>query len=174
MAVAAPIIMGVGGLLSAGTSIYSGIKQSEAIEKQAAFQAKQFEANSKIADIKASEAVTQGDKDANQVRRAGERLGSAQRASFAGQGVDVNSGTARNVQDNTNYMTEMDMARVKNNAWREAWGYKVEAANGIAQASFTRDAGANAARNTLIASGLNAGTSLFKTYGDMYSAGMFS
>lgn len=173
MGAAALPIMAIGGLVSAGSNIYSGIKQSEAIEQQAAFQAKQYEANARLAEIKAGDAISQGENDAKEVSRFGEKVKAAQRVGFAAQNVKIDSGSAKAVQDETDFMAQQDVERVKNNAWREAWGYKVEAANGLAQAGFTRQAGANASRNTLISAGLNAGSSLFKTYGDMYQAGVF-
>ena len=170
MGAAALPIMAIGGLVSAGSNIINGVNQSQAIEQQAAFQAKQMEANARLADIKGGDAVAQGELDSKELGKFGEKVKGAQRASYAGQGVNVNTGVAKAAQENTGFMTELDQAKIKNNAWREAWGYKVEAANGVAQAGFTRQAGANAARNTLVAAGLNAGSSLFQTYGQMYQS----
>jgi hypothetical protein len=170
MGAAALPIMAIGGIVQAGSSLFSGIAQSNALEAQAEFQARQMEMNSQIANVKADEAISRGDREAKDVLRMGEKIKGQQRAGYAGQGVKVDSGSADYVQQETDMFSKLDAETVKNNAWREAWGYKVEALNNTQTAQFTRQAGRNASRNTLIASGLNAGGSLIKTYGDYYKA----
>lgn len=160
----------VGALVSTGAQVYNGIKQSEAIEEQAAFQAKQLEANARLADINADSATADGNKAASKATQEGQRVVSAQRSAYAGQGVNVNTGVAKAVQDETDMFSKLDSQTIKNNAWREAWGYKVEALNGVQQAAYTKKAGENASRNTLIAAGLGAATTLTKSFGDAYNA----
>ena len=45
---------------------------------------------------------------------------------------------------------------IENNAWREAWGYKVQAVSGQGQAAQTRLAANNVMDNTLLTGGLQA------------------
>jgi hypothetical protein len=68
----------------------------------------------------------------------------SQRASFAGQGVDVGSGSAADVQADAAYLGELDKRQILSNAQREAWGYRVDAENNRRNADIARKGGAAA------------------------------
>ncbi len=50
----------------------------------------------------------------------------------------------------------MDALTVKNNAWREAWGYKAQARSYRTQGALSRLASRNEANSTLLTGGLQA------------------
>lgn len=139
-----------------GLGLAGGFMQASAMREQGEFQARQYESNARIAELEAADAEARGSKEAAQVRRKGEQVQGAQRASFAAQGVDVNSGSAADLQAETAYLTKQDEITVTNNAWREAWGYKVQASNYRGQGAMTRAGARNQAANTILTAGIGA------------------
>ena len=120
--------------LNAFTS-YQGAKVERA---QARYQAAINENNALMADASAVDAVLQGSEDANRVRRQGRKVGGQQRAALAAGGVDVNTGVAAQLQDETEYFTELDATTVRNNAARAAWGFRAEAQDYRSNAQMSR------------------------------------
>lgn len=87
------------------------------------------EFNAQVAELQADDALQRGREDESRIRQ-GVRVGiGSQRAGFAGQNVDVGSGSAVDVQADAAYLGELDALTTRNNAMREAWGYRVEAQN---------------------------------------------
>ena len=108
------------------------------------------QANRRAANRMADDVEAAADFDANQMQRQLSQLLGAQRTVIAaGQGIDPNTGTARLIREQTQAIGEADIAQVRLNAAREAWGIR-------AQGSIN----ARAATNQAIASGIEAGTTL--------------
>jgi len=121
--------------------------------------AEQQEWNAQIAEVQAQDAILRGQDQEAQVRLGTKGLIGAQRAGFAGQGLDISVGSPVNVTADTAYLGELDALTVRANAAREAWGYQVEAADrrmaaGIArkggQAQAQASSGRYSVANTLI------------------------
>lgn len=142
--------------LQAFTSYASAYSQSEDIKAQGVYQKSQDEFNSKVADFQGEDAIQRGDKAANQQRKITNETIGAQRASMANQGIDVNSGSAADIQSQTRVMGEQDALTIKNNAWREAWGYKMQALGYKSQGEYAGFAADSKSRNTLLTGGLQA------------------
>lgn len=85
--------------------------------------------NAAVAETQAKDAISRGRYDEQRFRQGVKVLIGSQRAGFAGQGVDVGVGSAVDVQADAAYLGELDALEIRNNAAREAWGYKVEAEN---------------------------------------------
>ena len=151
-----PIIGLIGTGVSVGSQIIGANNQADALREQGNYQKTVSDANAVMAEENATDAIKRGETDAHLLRREGDRVVGAQRAGYAGQGVDVNSGTASQVQAETRMLSAMDQLTAKNNAWREAYGYKVEAQNATKAGKFAQKAANNAADNTLLTGGLNA------------------
>lgn len=110
--------MGVWGALLQGVlSIDSGI-----IEGQQA--AKQAKANIEQANDAAADAKNRGAIEAGQARTQGSQVAAEQNVAFANSGVRSDVGTALEVQANTAAQAELSAQTQKNNAAREAWGFK--------------------------------------------------
>lgn len=145
--------------LAVGGTVWNAVQTHRAGKKQD--QQAQF--NAAIAEEQAQDAITRGQEEEQNFRaQVRQRIGQA-RTSFAAQGVVVGEGSAADVEADLAYLGELDALQIRNNAAREAWGYRVEATN-------YRDAGRNArtsARNQIIGSVLGTGTSLLeaRTYG---------
>jgi hypothetical protein len=144
------------GLLSGGLSLYGARQQSKAMKAQGEYQSRILEDNAKISDFQAQEALKRGDREAKDLKKAGQQLIGSQRAALAAQGIDVNRDDAATVQSQTAGQIAEDAVTLKNNAWREAWGYRVEAQNQRQQAKFARQGAQTNARATLLTGGLQA------------------
>jgi hypothetical protein len=58
------------------------------------------------------------------------------KAAQGASGVDVNSGSALNVQSSARELGELAATRTENNAQEKAYGYRVQASNDVAQAQL--------------------------------------
>lgn len=90
---------------------------------------KLFQQNSQIAEYQAQDAEARGKVSEKLSRRQTEQVIGAQRTSLAGQGVDVNRGSALDVQADAAYLGELDALTIRNNAAKEAWGYRMQASD---------------------------------------------
>lgn len=126
----------VASMLSLGVSGFQTVSNFSALQRQASAASAQGqyvkrvdEQNAKMAEAQAQDALDRGELTAQ--RRGLEtrqQIGST-RAAQAAQGVDVSSGSAADVQASEAGIGAMDEVTIRNNAAREAWGYKVEAIN---------------------------------------------
>lgn len=150
-------------------SAYGAYKQSQAQKKMGQVagdvgeaSAEQQEWNARIAEVQAEDAILRGREQEQQVRLGTKGLIGAQRAGFAGQGLDIGVGSPVSVQGDTAYLGELDALTTRANAAREAWGYKVEAADRRMAADVARRGGQaqaqayrSAANTTLIGGAAN-------------------
>lgn len=83
--------------------------------------------NAGISERAGRDAVKRGNIDADEQRQQTGQVLGAQRTAFAANGVDVNSGSAGQVQNDTAALGELDALTLVNNAAREAYGYQVQA-----------------------------------------------
>jgi len=88
--------------------------------------------NAMMAEYAAQDAQRRGENEAESIRRKGASLKSAQRAAFAAKGVDVGYGGAADIQDQTDFFTESDIATTRTNARREAWNYRAQGQQALA------------------------------------------
>lgn len=118
----------------------AGALQQEAAESEAQLQ----EYNAAQADLQARDAELRGQSDEQLFRQQISQTIGAQRAGIAAQGADVNFGSALEVQQDSQRLGEQDVMTIRNNAAREALGYKVAAENDRRAAGITRKGGAAA------------------------------
>jgi hypothetical protein len=113
----------VGGtVLSAG----SAYQQGQAAKQTAAN-------NAQMAEVAAQDAQRRGEEEAMAVQRKGAALKSAQRVSLASRGLDLQYGTAADLQDQTDFFTQSDVATTRTNAGREAWNSRARGQQILAQ-----------------------------------------
>lgn len=154
--------MGATGLLATGyglegfASLASGYSNASAYSAQADYQKQQAETNARFADIDATEATRKGARDSQRVRNQAAQLAGEQRVGYAGQGVSVDSGSAAAAQDQAFTLGNEDADTVSNNAWREAFGYRVKADQYRAEGQMAEIAGKQKASSTLLTGGLQA------------------
>ena len=110
-------------LIKSGASIGLGVSQHDT---EVGHIQTQYADNSALLSLRHGAAV---DANATQQRALQARttgLVAAQRTGFAAGNVDVNSGTAAQLQRNTQTQGGIDLMTLRANAAREAWGYQVQ------------------------------------------------
>lgn len=117
--------------------------------------------NAGLADQQAKDAIARGTVAELQLRRNTRRLIGSQRASAAASGVVVDSGTAGAIVSDTQMLAEQDAETIRNNAAREAWGYKVQAQDYRYKGQLAMKEGKDQAWGTILTSGA-------KLYGSGY------
>ncbi len=140
-------------LSAIGTGL-GGITQARATNAEGQYYKQVADQNAQLATINAEDAVIRGDKNAKNLKQQAKRLIGAQRAAIGAQGIEVNADDALDLQMDTAGQAELDAREIKNNAWREAWGYKVQAANYTSQGKFAELSAKNKSRNTILTTGL--------------------
>lgn len=103
--------------------------------------------NAGYADQQALDAERRGVEGAQRVDTQTRTLVGSQRAALAASGVDANVGSGAEIQGETQALGALDELTIKNNAAREAFGYKVEAQNYRSGAQFARAGAQNAAQS---------------------------
>lgn len=142
--------------ISALASIGSAYAQSQAMRAQASFNDKMAAINARFSQLRGDDAIARAEKDVKRRRLEAKKTIGAQRASFGAQGIALDSGTALEAQEETAAFSASDVLTLRNNAWREAWGYKVEAMTGQAHASIESSGTRFAAGQTLLTGGITA------------------
>ncbi|MFJ3117821.1 hypothetical protein ACIPI6_14900 [Pseudomonas protegens] len=143
------IAMGASALLSAQQSQAQGAATAAASEQNAAY-----------ANKAADDAIARGSFESDQQRLQTRAAIGSQRAGFAANGVDVNSGSAANIQDDTAALGELDALTIRNNAAREAWGYRTQAEQNLLAAKNAK----SSARAGMFGSLLSAGAQGARAY----------
>lgn len=141
--------MGLSSIVLAGQAAGTVIGASSQYQAGAEEQ-KLAKYNAQVLEYQAQSAEKQGQADVAAARRQREQVIASQRVGFAAGNVDVNSGTAFQVQQDTAEQAEYDIARLKNNAALSAWGFRQEAANQKYKGKMAKHAGTYNAIGTLL------------------------
>lgn len=141
--------------LGAGASAYGSMRSGKETKGI-------YDRNAQIADLQAQDAIERGAVQEKMQRRQTEQVIGSQRTSLAAQGVDVNKGSAMDVQADAAYLGELDALTIKNNAAKEAWGYKVQAQDARFKGKIAKREGEFGAFKTILGS---AGELLLAKYG---------
>ena len=159
-----PIAMGLS-VLSAGASAAGAVQSAQAQKDSLNYQATVAAQNAAISDQRAKMALQIGAQDENTVRQTTAQHAATQKASFAGNGVDVNDGSAAETQAGTKFEGEVSALTVRDNAARAAWADNVDASNQRNNASYLSSA-ANAVNPGMagLTSLLSSASSSARTY----------
>lgn len=127
-------------LLAAGAvaGAYGAYQSSAAAQAQSNFAARQAEYNAQISEYQRQHALAQGGAEAIKAQREAQRLRGAQVARLAGNGLDISSGSALALIDDTDFFGQRDAYMIRNNAARAAWGHQVETESLNASAGMHR------------------------------------
>jgi hypothetical protein len=102
------------------------------------YNAKVADNNAQTAEYQAQDALRRGDQEAHAIRRDADRLKGTQRATMAARGVDLASGTAAELQDQTDFFSLTDQSTARHNAAKDAWSIRVGATNYRNEATMQR------------------------------------
>lgn len=137
-------------LIPAAIGLVGGMMQAQGQTQNADFQSGMMKQNADFKMRTADETINAGNTSADWQRvRAGQAVGT-QRSAQAANGIDVNSGSAAQLQDDTAMLGELDALTIQNNAAREAYGYRVQAKQDILNASQTVQNGKTAATGSIL------------------------
>lgn len=109
-------------------------RAARGVEREGEMERELFGRNASILEEQADDAIARGHEAAFRQRSKIRQTSGDQTAAFAGQGVDVGFGSAGAVVTNDRRLGEFDEMMVRENAAREALGYR-------RQASIMRDRG---------------------------------
>lgn len=137
------------------TTAVGAYNQSAAYARQGKYSRRMANINASMADIEATDAIRRGDIAANRQGLRTALLIGTQRATAAGQGVDVNSGSALDLQANAARMGVLDQHTLRMNAYKEAMSIRMKGSSDRFQGNMAYMSGRNNAYNSLLAGGLN-------------------
>jgi hypothetical protein len=126
--------------------------------------------NADVARIQAQDALDRGTDQEQRFRVGVRRMIGAQRVGYASQGVDVNRGSAVDIQADAQRLGELDALEIRSNAAREAWGYKVQATNYQNQGRMAAMSGTMGAISSLAVGGAQS----YAMYSAFNAAGAFN
>lgn len=160
--------------LSAGvqgtSSLAGGYAEGQGYAARGRFEQAAANIGADSAEWLAADAIRRGDREATEVKKAGRQVRGAQRASMAAQGINVDSGSALAIQEETADLAEEDAETVKGNAWREAFGYKTQATRMRTEGDLARRAGRKKAQQTFLTGGMQAVGYGLQGYGNYQKA----
>lgn len=140
------------GVADIGMTLTEGEIQSSAIRQKTRFEVMQAETNAKLAEFQERDILKRGEKAANSVKRAAKRAKSSARAALAASGVDIDLGSAAEAQADIELAGELDAIQIQNNAYREAFGFKMEASQQRFMGTMAQISGDFQASTTLLGS----------------------
>lgn len=108
-----------GGALYTANAINSAGKMNQQIANH----------NAELSEAQAQDALAIGAVNEQRQRAKTKQLIGSQRANLAAQGIDIETGSALDVQTGTAALGEDDALMIRTNAAREAWGYRAQASN---------------------------------------------
>lgn len=142
----------VAGAIGIGTSILGGLtgaasasEQSQAQQATYNYQAGVATINAQIAKQNQEYAVQQGEQEAQTAGMQGAQQMGKIKVAQASSGLDINSGSAKQVQNSQQLVTDLNLDQIRSNAAKTAYDYDVQATQYTNQATLYKMGAANAA-----------------------------
>jgi hypothetical protein len=126
---------------STAIAVTGQVKAGRAAKRVGESQGQLDEYNAGVADLEAKDALRRGGEEEARFASSVAGVVGTQRAGFAGQNVDVATGSAADVQADATRLGQLDITQIRRNAQREAWGHSVEAENYRRGAVIARQGG---------------------------------
>lgn len=161
------LILGGIAVAKGAYDIHQQQQAAKAAQAEGDYAADVYGRNADLAEEQAEDALARGRESEMALRRKSRSMTGSQRAAFAGQGIDINDGSARDVMQNDLALSELDALAIRNNAQREALGFRKQAEFDRADAEMARRGGrnrANAIRKEGIGTFLTTATSIASVY----------
>lgn len=130
--------MAAGSAMQAVFGAWAAYQQGKGQRAQFKAQANIAEINSRIAEMQAQDALRRGHEAEAQSRQSFKKLRGSQRAALAAQGIRVDAGSAQDIQQETEDIGEFEALTLRNNAARQALGYRGQGAGFDIQAIGAR------------------------------------
>lgn len=133
-----------------GNSMAQGYNDYSSLSAQGDYTRSAYETNARYAEMQADDVIKRGKVASNLQRKKTKQLVGAQRAALAAQGIEVNSGSGLQLQEEAMEMGAADARTIENNAFREAWGMRAQASEMRFQGRVQQMANKYAARNAVL------------------------
>jgi hypothetical protein len=146
-----PVSLAVGtAVLGAGSSALGSIASGNAAAQNANYQSAIAMRNAVIAEQNAQHAIAVGQTRAQAKSLEGASKMGKIKASQAASGIDVNTGSAVDVQASERAINKLDTETVLNNAQLEAYGYRTQAANYLSDSQLRKQEASQAQESGLL------------------------
>ena len=137
-------------LIPVAIGLAGSMMQAQGQKDNGVFQSGMLKQNAAFKNQTADETISAGNTSADWQRvRTGQAVGT-QRSVQAANGIDVNSGSSAQLQDDTAMLGELDALTIQNNAAREAYGYRVQAKQDLLNANQSVKNGNTAAMGSIL------------------------
>lgn len=146
--------------LQVGSGLSGSFSQAAASESAAEFESSQLETQARLSDLNAASAETRGRDDEAEQKRKTKLLIGRQRAALAAQGIEIDSGSALDLQLESAEFGAADALTIKNNAFREATGHRIESIDSRNRAKLAKITGKSKARSSILTGGLTAASDI--------------
>ena len=163
-----PVTMALVGVAGTALGAYGQIQAGQQAAAAAEYNAAVARNNQIIADRQAEDALKRGQVAEEEQRRRTRAMAGTQRAALAASGVQLDQGSPVDILSDTAQFGELDALTIRNNAEREAYGYRVQGMNFGAEAGLQQARAASAMPSALIGAGSTLLSGAASTY-DRYS-----
>lgn len=119
------VTMAVAGGISAKASYDQG-----QVQKQVARN------NAVMSEYAAQDAQRRGEEDAMAIQRRASQLAGTQRSLMSARGLDLSTGTAADILDQTDFFAQQDVNTARYSAKRDAWSYRARGQQDLAEGRF--------------------------------------
>lgn len=103
--------------------------QTKANNAALKYQARQSRLNARLERQQAETSLNRGMKQEQQIQNAAAKLKGSQKAAYGASGVRLDSRSAQNVLNETDYMAQVDELQTHANALADAWSHRLNAVN---------------------------------------------
>lgn len=125
-------------VISAGVGAYSSIQSGAAQSAAANYQSEINNQNAQIAAQNATAATQAGNAQAEQQMMRNSEQQAKIRADIGASGLDVNSGSAADLQSGQGIIGNLDVLTIRNQAARQAYGYETQSTGFSNQAQLNQ------------------------------------
>lgn len=153
--------------VSTVSDIFGQRKQAGIYEREGEMERELYGKNTEMAETLAEDATARGYEAEQRLRYKQRTLTGAQNSAFAGQGITAGVGTAGFLTASDRALVNQDITAARENAQREAFGYRQQADVYRSQGALAYTAGRNkakATRNQVWGSLANFGGDMFGLY----------
>ena len=112
--------------VSTGSELLSAKLQANAIRAQADWEARAAEFNADNIALQRKEVGKIASEEITDRQREVRAMLGMQKAQLAASGIDLGSELAGDIESDTRQIGQEDVFAIENNAWRQAWGLKLQ------------------------------------------------
>ena len=148
-----------------GLQLIGASAEADALKQQGEHAQFTADMNARLFEMEAADALKRGEENVENYKKQARQLQGSQKVALAAQGIEIDSGSALDIQSDTEAQIAEDIATIKNNAWRQSFGYEQEAVSERMAGQYANLASRNKANTTLLAGGINAASTAFAGFG---------